>query len=88
MQGDHAGEQTREVCHGRGCEGTKIAAGIVTSEGEILTQSRVPMIADGDATAGLGAVQAAVDSLFAGRPASIDPPLGVCQGRFSAAFCD
>ena len=80
---------------------TKVAAGIVTSEGEIMTQTRVPMLADGDATAGFAAVQAAVDSLFVsaprasirnsaeipGRPAARSSG-AVCQGRFRAAFCD
>lgn len=48
--------------------GTKVAAGLVSAEGEILTTVRVPMVADGDAAAGLGAVEAAIGGIFAERP--------------------
>jgi glucokinase len=40
--------------------GTKVAAGLVNSAGEITQQTRVPMVA-GDAAAGLAAVNAAID---------------------------
>jgi glucokinase len=59
------GNQAEKFVIGVDVGGTKVAAGIVASEGEIVTQTRVPMIADGDATAGFAAVRAAVDSLFA-----------------------
>jgi glucokinase len=58
--------------------GTKVAAGIVTSAGEIMTQTRVSMIADGDATDGFRAVQAAVDPLFASAPRASIRAMGVC----------
>jgi glucokinase len=44
--------------------GTKVAAGLVNSAGEITRQARVPMVA-GDAAAGLAAVSAAIDSVYA-----------------------
>lgn len=44
--------------------GTKVAAGIVDSQGQILTQARRPMIAHGTAEAGLEAVIAAIDSVL------------------------
>jgi glucokinase len=45
--------------------GTKVAAGLVDRHGEIKTQTRTPMVADGDADAGLAAVLSAIDALFA-----------------------
>jgi glucokinase len=44
--------------------GTKVAAGLVNSAGEITHQIRVPMVAT-DAAAGLAAVVSAIDSVFA-----------------------
>ena len=71
--------------------GTKVAAGVVDAAGEIRTQSRKPMVADGAAAAGLASVTAAIDSLTAmngngaGRllgigicaPGPLDPATGV-----------
>jgi glucokinase len=48
--------------------GTKVAAGIVTPRGEILSKARVPMVSDRDAAAGLAAVQKAIDAAFATQP--------------------
>ncbi|HEV2489711.1 MAG TPA: ROK family protein [Candidatus Acidoferrales bacterium] len=48
--------------------GTKVAAGIVTSRGEILSKARVPMVSDRDAAAGLAAVEKAIDAAFATQP--------------------
>ena len=42
--------------------GTKVAAGLVDSKGEISYQTRTPMVAT-DAAAGLAAVTAAIDSV-------------------------
>ena len=44
--------------------GTKVAAGLVNSAGEITLQTRTPMVAT-EALAGLAAVTAAIDSVFA-----------------------
>lgn len=48
--------------------GTKVAAGIVTSRGEILSKARVPMVSDREAAAGLAAVEKAIDAAFATQP--------------------
>jgi glucokinase len=43
--------------------GTKVAAGLVDSSGEIHCQTRAPMVATGDAAGGLQAVTSAIDSV-------------------------
>ena len=48
--------------------GTKVAAGLVDSNGEISHKVRVPMIATGDAATGFAAVKAAVDAVFSEFP--------------------
>jgi glucokinase len=58
--------------------GTKVAAGIVTAGGDIINPTRIPMIAEGDAAAGFGAVKAAIDSLFAIAPGRRIRAIGVC----------
>src|SRR6202051_4598212 len=45
--------------------GTKVAAGFVDHAGEITHVTRVPMVSDGDAAAGLNSVIEAIDSLLA-----------------------
>jgi glucokinase len=68
--------------------GTKVAVGLVDSEGKILVQSRKPMIANGTADAALQAVTDAIDSLSAAdgagfqcigicAPGPLDPQAGV-----------
>jgi glucokinase len=71
--------------------GTKVAAGLVNRDGEIKTQTRTPMVANGDAAAGLAAVVSAIDLLFANdakaragirgigicAPGPLDPTTGV-----------
>jgi glucokinase len=49
--------------------GTKVAAGIVTPRGEILSKIRVPMTSRQDAAAGLQAVERAIDSALETEPA-------------------
>src|SRR5437588_148215 len=48
--------------------GTKVAVGIVGSEGKILAQGRKPMVASGTAQAGLDAVIGAIDSMMSAGP--------------------
>jgi glucokinase len=48
--------------------GTKVAAGLVDLQGTILFQARVPMPARGSAAEGFGAVQSAIEGVFAARP--------------------
>jgi glucokinase len=71
--------------------GTKVAAGLVNSQGEIVANLRKPMVADGDAAAGLASVIAAIDALFAANanareairgigicaPGPLDPKTGI-----------
>ncbi len=45
--------------------GTKVAVGLVDGNGEIKTQLRTPMVANGTAAEGLAAVVSAIDLLFA-----------------------
>ncbi len=59
--------------------GTKIAAGLVTVAGEILVQSRTPMVSSGDAEQGLAAVSQAMEALYTNlgaRPAI--EAIGIC----------
>jgi glucokinase len=59
--------------------GTKIAAGLVDGQGQILAQNRAPMIASGEAAKGLAAVSAAIRGLLSGAGAEILPvAIGVC----------
>jgi len=48
--------------------GTKVAAGLVDAEGQILFQARVPMPARGSAAEGFAAVQSAIEAVFAAHP--------------------
>jgi glucokinase len=60
--------------------GTKVAAGVVDAQGQIVASLRKPMIADGDAAAGLGAVISAIDALFAAHPGAREAigGIGIC----------
>jgi glucokinase len=48
--------------------GTKVAAGLVDSTGEISNKTRAPMVATGDAATGFAAVKAAIDAVFSEFP--------------------
>jgi glucokinase len=48
--------------------GTKVAAGIVTPRGEILSKVRVPMVSNRDASAGLEAVECAISAALDTQP--------------------
>ena len=48
--------------------GTKVAAGLVDSTGQIIQKARVPMVATADAATGFAAVKGAVEALFALAP--------------------
>lgn len=58
----------RQLTVGIDIGGTKVAAGLVSSKGEVLFKTRVPMVAAGDAAAGFAAVKSAIDAVFSGRP--------------------
>ena len=67
--------------------GTKVAAGLVDANGKILSRVRVPMVSHSSAEAGLKAVLAALEQVFAGEmgvagigicsPGPLDPSSGV-----------
>lgn len=64
--------------------GTKVAAGLVDRSGEIRLQERVPMVPDGEASAGLRAVTSVIDAVT--RRVSLDPEthgsirgIGICS---------
>ncbi len=48
--------------------GTKVAAGLVDSKGEILYKTRVPMVSTGDAALGFSAVREAIEAVFCEHP--------------------
>jgi glucokinase len=60
--------------------GTKVAAGLVDAEGTILFQTRVAMPAHGSADEGFGAVQSAIEAVFAARPETRErlTGIGIC----------
>jgi glucokinase len=76
-------ETNQEYSLGVDIGGTKVAAGLVSADGEILTRTRVPMVANGDAAAGLEAVEAAIRAIQAERPAETAPGrlagIGICS---------
>ena len=47
--------------------GTKVAAALVTGDGEIRQKTRVPMVSTGDAAAGFAAVKEAIGAIYAAR---------------------
>ena len=61
--------------------GTKVAAGLVDSQGEIKSQTRTPMAANGTAEAGLASVTSAIDSLFTSNPQARNSirGIGICS---------
>ena len=61
--------------------GTKVAAGLVDSQGEIKSRTRTPMAANGSAEAGLASVTSAIDSLFTSNPQARDSirGIGICS---------
>jgi glucokinase len=61
--------------------GTKVAAGLVDANGSILSQTRVPMVATGDAAAGFAAVVSAAQAVFAAQPGAraVLAGIGACS---------
>jgi glucokinase len=64
--------------------GTKVAAGLVDLEGKILSQTRTPMMANGDAARGLASVTTAIDAVSAqaasisGESQKLIHGIGIC----------
>jgi len=59
---------TSQMTIGVDIGGTKVAAGLVSSTGEIAHKTRVPMVSTGDAEKGFAAVEAAVAAIFDDAP--------------------
>ncbi len=57
--------------------GTKVAAGLVNMRGDIVYKTRVPMVANGDAAAGLAAVGSAIETALKANPAAHVSAIGM-----------
>jgi len=58
--------------------GTKVAAALVTAEGEILRKARVPMVSSGDAAKGFSPVHEAIAAILAAAPEPVTG-IGICS---------
>jgi glucokinase len=59
--------------------GTKVAAALVTAEGEIRQKTRVPMVSTGDAATGFAAVKEAIGAIYAAAPEAVVTGIGICS---------
>ncbi len=59
---------SKSVALGVDIGGTKVAAGLVSSDGAVLFKARVPMVATGDGAAGFAAVRSAIDAVLGANP--------------------
>src|SRR5271166_2556787 len=59
--------------------GTKVAAALVTAEGEIRHKVRVPMVSTGDAATGFAAVKGAIGTLYTAVPEAVITGIGICS---------
>src|SRR5512133_3732873 len=59
--------------------GTKVAAGLVDSSGNVLSMTRTPMQANGTAQEGLASVRKAVDTLLRDANAGDVRAIGICS---------
>jgi glucokinase len=59
--------------------GTKVAAGLVNSTGDVLFKTRVPMTSKGDSAAGLAAVQSAIEGVRQSNPGKPITGIGICS---------
>src|SRR5258708_3857278 len=74
---EQATEQQNHFTLGIDVGGTKIAAGLVDTQGKILYQTRVPMPAREDAAAGFAALESAINTVFAAQPQARDALAGI-----------
>ena len=72
-----ATEQQNHFTLGIDVGGTKIAAGLVDTQGKILYQTRVPMPARENAAAGFAALESAINTVFAAQPQARDALTGI-----------
>jgi glucokinase len=59
--------------------GTKVAAALVTANGEIRRKTRVPMISTGDAATAFAAVKEAIGAIYANTPEAVITGIGICS---------
>jgi len=59
--------------------GTKVAAGLVSSDGAVLFKARVPMVPAGDAAAAFAAVKGAIDTVLEANPRAELKGIGICS---------
>jgi glucokinase len=59
--------------------GTKVAAALVTADGEIRQKTRVPMVSTGDAATGFAAVKGAISAIHAAAPEAAITGIGICS---------
>ena len=59
--------------------GTKVAAGLVSSDGAVLFKARVPMVPAGDAAAAFAAVKGAIDTVLEANPRVELKGIGICS---------
>src|SRR5258707_12353719 len=74
---EQATEQQNHFTLGIDVGGTKIAAGLVDTQGKILYQARVPMPAREDADAGFAALESPINPVFAAQPQPLDALAGI-----------
>jgi glucokinase len=59
--------------------GTKVAAALVTANGELRQKIRVPMVSTGDAATGFAAVKEAIGGILATAPEAVVNGIGICS---------
>ena len=59
--------------------GTKVAAALVTTSGEIRQKARVPMVSTGDSAAGFSAVRSAIEAIYSAAPEAVVTGIGICS---------
>jgi len=59
--------------------GTKVAAALVSADGEISHKVRFPMVSSGDAAQGFAAVREAIGSIYAAAPGAEITGIGICS---------
>jgi glucokinase len=59
--------------------GTKVAAGLVDGQGEIVYKTRVAMAAAGDAESGFASVRSAIEAALCAQPGAAVSGIGICS---------
>jgi glucokinase len=72
-------KQSDSIYLGIDIGGTKIAAGLVNGNGDVLYKTRVPMISNRDAATGFAAVREAIDTTMGANPDRPIVGIGICS---------